>query len=1076
MDNRIIRTLGKSNQRKLREFKGVRTINQLKKLYPNARTNEQVYEIVKEEYNTQLNNRIKLTKKNITNIKSSLSREFLKLKQGKSSIKINLIPVHNFYNLKDFINDLLVRLDKYIPDKKLLLEINGVSYALGRNNRQRLVDLINNNMIQTQESTESDGLIVQEINVAEDMKISILEDTINNPDWFTYQRPTGGFFKYYNATKYDFSRYGIYKNENEYKDNSEMCLLLALRNGGLSDSKIEQLKHMIKNSHVPISQLKVVCEKLEIQIQLKREKANATLEIYGKEYSEIYKIALLDDHYFIHEQTENTSFSLTNYEDVKNNEKANTVCKIRSNSYFNYDKNKFINSFMMINILLENKDTLLSRIPFDHLTRTQYHKKIKDTIETLDYDESKLKKIEYEESTKEKENFTNIFFDFETRTIQNKHIPYLCCFVSDDGMSGSFIGEDCGLQLLKFLTNKIKTNILLIAHNATYDYQFLVRYLSKFSEITRGNRMISASGYFGKVKIGIKCSLHLIASSLKNFGKMFKLEQKKEVMPYDIYNMEEEYNKRYVSVDFVLDGVNENGKPFLKEEEKADFLKNIDEWKCSDNMYKNYDIIEYSRRYCMLDCIVLRDGYNTFRKWILSLDLPNGKSANLDINNILTCASLAHTYLLKSGCYDELYELSGIPQRFIQKTVVGGRTMMKNNTKQYINNGRKVSDFDGVSLYPSAMNRMDGFMKGKPKVLTTTDYNLIKNYTGYFVEIKVHSIPIKRSFPLMSEKNDEGVRVFSNNIKNTIFVDKIQLEDLIEFHNLQSCDFSIIRGYYFNDGFNTNIRDTINYLFNTRLLKKQEKNPSETIYKLIMNSAYGKSIMKEVLQETHIIENEHRYGVFVSRNYDTIESIVKIDNCEKWKVKTTASISQHSNIAHVGSSVLSWSKRIMNEVMCLAEDNKIDIFYQDTDSMHMYEDTIEKLGKLYKAKYNRDLIGEKLGQFHTDFDIKGCKNVYSNRLITLGKKSYCDELVGEDANGNKKIEYHIRMKGIPNSCIEYTVKQKGYKNVFELYEKLYKGEIIEFDLTEGKNKAIFRYGGNFSVRTETKFNRNVKFM
>jgi hypothetical protein len=37
------------------------------------------------------------------------------------------------------------------------------------------------------------------------------------------------------------------------------------------------------------------------------------------------------------------------------------------------------------------------------------------------------------------------------------------------------------------------------------------------------------------------------------------------------------------------------------------------------------------------------------------------------------------------------------------------------------------------------------------------------------------------------------------------------------------------------------------------------------------------------------------------------------------------------------------SKRIMNEVICLAEDNEIEIFYQDTDSMHIQKADIPRL-------------------------------------------------------------------------------------------------------------------------------------
>jgi hypothetical protein len=38
---------------------------------------------------------------------------------------------------------------------------------------------------------------------------------------------------------------------------------------------------------------------------------------------------------------------------------------------------------------------------------------------------------------------------------------------------------------------------------------------------------------------------------------------------------------------------------------------------------------------------------------------------------------------------------------------------------------------------------------------------------------------------------------------------------------------------------------------------------------------------------------------------------------------------------YIGAFILSMSKRIMSEVMCLAEDNGIEIYYQDTDSMHI---------------------------------------------------------------------------------------------------------------------------------------------
>ena len=43
----------------------------------------------------------------------------------------------------------------------------------------------------------------------------------------------------------------------------------------------------------------------------------------------------------------------------------------------------------------------------------------------------------------------------------------------------------------------------------------------------------------------------------------------------------------------------------------------------------------------------------------------------------------------------------------------------------------------------------------------------------------------------------------------------------------------------------------------------------------------------------------------------------------------------HSNMAHIGGMILSMARRIMNEVLDLANDLNIPVLYQDTDSMHI---------------------------------------------------------------------------------------------------------------------------------------------
>ena len=112
----------------------------------------------------------------------------------------------------------------------------------------------------------------------------------------------------------------------------------------------------------------------------------------------------------------------------------------------------------------------------------------------------------------------------------------------------------------------------------------------------------------------------------------------------------------------------------------------------------------------------------------------------------------------------------------------------------------------------------------------------------------------------------------------------------------------------------------------------------------------------------------------------------------------------------------------MNKVMCLADDNNITCYYQDTDSIHMNEDEVQPLAELFEKKYNKQLIGKQMGQFHNGFCLEGMKDIRSVGLITLGKKSYIDKLQGTDKNGATQHTCHIRLKGISPATIENHVR------------------------------------------------------
>lgn len=169
----------------------------------------------------------------------------------------------------------------------------------------------------------------------------------------------------------------------------------------------------------------------------------------------------------------------------------------------------------------------------------------------------------------------------------------------------------------------------------------------------------------------------------------------------------------------------------------------------------------------------------------------------------------------------------------------------------------------------------------------------------------------------------------------------------------------------------------------------------------------------------------------------------------------------------------------MNEVITLADDK---IYYQDTDSLHIFQEDIKVLAEDYKQKYNRELIGENMGQFHSDFTSpkfpKG-DNIYSRRFISLGKKCYIDELTSEEHPDI--VDYHIRMKGVPLKSIESYCKEQNISPI-ELYEKLWDGQEVTFDLCKGINNSDnvqtytrLKKRNNFEYFNITDMKRTLKF-
>ena len=185
-----------------------------------------------------------------------------------------------------------------------------------------------------------------------------------------------------------------------------------------------------------------------------------------------------------------------------------------------------------------------------------------------------------------------------------------------------------------------------------------------------------------------------------------------------------------------------------------------------------------------MGCKALMDGYEVFRHWML-------EHTELDVDKFITIKSVASSFMLKPGCYDNVYQISGAIQQFISRCVVGGRVMTNSNKQYHVK--KKTADFDACSLYPSAMHFMDGLLEDKPKALYDKSYDFLKKQDGYFGRAKIIKLNKHLDSPLTSKINEEsGVRDFINEMDNgIIYIDKVGLEEIITH---REAEFEIIDG------------------------------------------------------------------------------------------------------------------------------------------------------------------------------------------------------------------------------------------------------------------------------------------
>jgi hypothetical protein len=1098
--NQYTRLRGLANNKKtLLNFIGYNSIRGFRSDNAGYNSNDAAYRDILDFYNQQIDQLNQQAEQNRRQVQTQLRQQTTNRNRYIKTItnQVNRIEASN--NTTDTsipidldqLDNIKYLLAKLRPQNRRYYFMSGQRiYMLNAATIRRLEDLLNNRVTTITTEYESGREIIVAIEESRDLSLHILPRVTGNG------LVEGGLFPYnHNLDNLDIKRYAIYHKNTKWGDelNDNNCFITSLKCAGIDTTKAEEY---IKNQFIPIRYLKDIALKLNIYITLKTLGGKKVIRKYGNPEHKLIPLGLIEKHYFLIEPTNFTSFSIRNYfREIKGNKlgdlnRWNEITEIEKDGKIKR-KSTYprLDSYDLIKLLIDLKTTHLSVFVGVEIYKMNNFKKYEEDIFTsLEYNDSIYEKRYNPETHRVeeinpdgeltrneaiKENTKKIiasviYFDFETTTKRNdklvvNHTPY-CCFTNQNDIG--YWGENCGKQLLDDLCKRygfIPSEepdereyevLVLIAHNSGYDFRFILKYLNNVETIEKGNGLMWATcdywNYGKRIKIEVRDSLKMINMPLKKFGDAFKLKVKKEIMPYDLYT-EENIVSGFIDKDECLS--------FVKEEEHPEYLKNCKEWDCIvDN---KINILRYAGKYCYMDCITLKAGYEKFQYLCK-------KAIYLDPLNYVSLASMANDYLVRQGCYEGVLKMCGIPRAFIQKCIVGGRTMCAENKKHHIKD-KLLADFDAVSLYPSGMARMTGFLKGKPKIITNFEPD---KYDGYFICIRIKKVNKRLQFPLCSYVDEKGVRIFTNDLEGRIiYIDKIGLEDFIHY---QEAEYEFINGYYYDQGHNPQIKETIQYLFTQRLKYKKEDNPLQLVFKECMNSSYGKSYMKPIESDIEYIKTED-FVTFVNRHFNYIKQATLLANGKKYKIVLMKPVNKHYNNAHIGVEILSITKRIMNEVMCLAEELKLSIYYQDTDSIHIDDKDIQTLAEEYKNIHNKELIGKGMGQFHTDFNMEKAKGeIYAVESIFLGKKCYVDKLKSVDAEGKDIYDYHIRMKGVPEDSILYKAETEYGGDIIKMYKELYDGKEIIYNLLAVRPK--FDMKKDMTIQSKVKFDRAISFV
>src|SRR5260221_8888125 len=587
----------------------------------------------------------------------------------------------------------------------------------------------------------------------------------------------------------------------------------------------------------------------------------------------------------------------------------------------------------------------------------------------------------------------------------NKFRPYSCAWYHPNKYKEYIVNSKTSWdEILELCIEDLFTdfpNYTIYVHNlSSFDSVFMLKVLNKnykCKTIFKNNRAIKiilskevVNEKNKKIKkkiLTIKDSLMLLPFSLENLIKSFNISTPKLIFPYYFIKNIEDINysgdipdKKYFSEDTNLEeylSLNENYSP---KKEKPWVFK-----------------IENSK-YMFNDVKSLYQIIDKFSKETYELE-------RINITKVISISSLALKVFL-SNYYDKNNNPIYIPlyshYKEIKKAYYGGRVEV---FKPY---GENLYYYDVNSLYPYIM--MDGLPSGNIIRSNNSDLDF---YNGFcYASVNV---PENLDKPILPFRDENG-----NSYNPTGNWTGWFSSEILKYAISQGVKVKIHYGYTYNEK-RPIFKSYVDIYYKYKKRNKNNKGKS-LISKLLLNSLYGRFGLKDINNETKIVNKAEALNIILK--YKVLENQILDEESDleyiKY-IKEPSSILYQTNFPeslkltknfntrndfftrNVGIAAMITSKAniFMDKFINLENNN---CYYTDTDSV--------VLEKPLDNKY----IGEEIGQF---------------KLVGKVKKGYFISpklyyLILENGQIIKKS------KGIPNNLLQE-----------EDFIKLSKGEIVE---------------------------------